>query len=206
MRKINFLLLVASLFYSTQNSAQHQHQPEIPQLLPIVENVESQPLFAQVTRLNEALTFLGSSLSAQDAKRLKDMGTQHDGDMVKEIQHILDPYCLAMVDINPEARVKVLRGPAKARLLQDGWTSFLIKVRNDAGVTAQLNVESPNAYPVLYLSTGKPHVKEENILTRDQVAKSFPGNEYVPQPSLTAGSFRARFGVCGAAGIQQGCR
>ena len=90
--------------------------------------------------------FLGSALSKEDAKRLKEL---QDKPLNKEtsglIQAILDPYCLAMVDINPEARVKVLRGPAKARLVQGGWTSFLIKVHNDAGVTAALEVESVNA-------------------------------------------------------------
>lgn len=86
---------------------------------------------------------------------------------------MLDPYCLAMVDINPEARVKVLRGPATAKLVEAGWTSFLIKVHNDAGVTAQLEVQSVNAAPALHRSTSAPRVKEENILTEGQVASRF---------------------------------
>jgi hypothetical protein len=59
------------------------------------------------------------------------------------VQEILDPYCLAIVNINPESRVKVLRGAAKPRLIQNGWVSYLVKVNNDAGVTSQLQVESP---------------------------------------------------------------
>ncbi|MEP6595158.1 MAG: CehA/McbA family metallohydrolase [Ginsengibacter sp.] len=173
MKKINFLLLLISLFFFTKNLAQHQHHPAETQALPIVSNVESQPLLAQVKRLNEALSFLGSSLSAADAKRIKDLEQDHGENIVKEIQEILDPYCLAMVDINPEARVKVLRGPAKGKLIQDGWTSFLVKLRNDAGVTAQLNAESPNAYPIFNLSSGEHHVKPENILTKGQVANRF---------------------------------
>jgi hypothetical protein len=174
MRKIHLLLLLPGLLFSTLTPAQHKHEQSSPKALPVVSDIEAQPLFSQVTRLNEALTFLGSSLSAKDALRIKELGHMHQGkEIVSEIQDILDPYCLAMVDINPEARVKVLRGPAKAKLIQNGWTSFLIKVRNDAGVTATLNVESSNAYPVLHMSTGKPRLKEENILTRGQVANRF---------------------------------
>ncbi len=65
-----------------------------------------------------------------------------------EIQNVLDKYCLVDVHINPESRVKVTQGPAKAELLEQGWRSFLVKVRNEAGVTAQLKAESPNALPV----------------------------------------------------------
>ncbi len=72
---------------------------------------------AQAVRLNEALPFLGSGLQAQDAREiraLKDLAPT--AELVMGIQEILDPYCLAMVEINPEARVKVLRGPARAEL------------------------------------------------------------------------------------------
>jgi hypothetical protein len=48
----------------------------------------------------------------------------------------LDPLCLAFVNVNPESRVKVARGPAKAQLVEQGWSVFLIKVHNDAGLTA----------------------------------------------------------------------
>jgi hypothetical protein len=78
-----------------------------------------------------------------------------------------------MININPEARVKVGRGPAKARLIQGGWVSFLVKVHNEAGVTAQLQVASPNAATPLYPSTFNPRVPEKNILTPGQVANRF---------------------------------
>jgi hypothetical protein len=44
--------------------------------------------------------------------------------------------------------VSVTRGPAQATLVEKGWRSFLVRVRNDAGVTAQLKAASPNALPV----------------------------------------------------------
>ena len=174
MGKLHFLLLFLGLFFSALTSAQHKHEHASTKALPIVSGMEAQPLFSQVTRLNEALTFLGSSLSAKDALLIKQLEHLHNEEkIVREIQDILDPYCLAMVDINPEARVKVLRGPAKAKLIQNGWTSFLIKVRNDAGVTAKLDVESSNAYPVFHISSGESRLKKENSLTRGQVANRF---------------------------------
>jgi hypothetical protein len=63
------------------------------------------------------------------------------------LQAALDPLCLAGVTINPESRVKVRRGPAPARLNEQGWRVFLVKVQNDAGVTAALRATSPHAAP-----------------------------------------------------------
>ncbi|WP_018612392.1 CehA/McbA family metallohydrolase [Segetibacter koreensis] len=140
----------------------------------IVSGVEPQPLLAQAVRLNEALSFIGSSLSSEDQKKL--IALQHERltpEIVNAVQNILDPYCLAIIDINPETRVKVLRGSAKAKLAQNGWVSFLVKVNNEAGVTAPLQVESPNAAAPLHVSTFEPHVKEKNILTPGQVANQF---------------------------------
>ena len=45
---------------------------------------------------------------------------------------MLDPHVLAAVSVNPELRVKVHLGPAKAELRQGGFTPFLVKVLNDA--------------------------------------------------------------------------
>lgn len=59
------------------------------------------------------------------------------------VQKLLDPHCLAMVSINPESRVKVARGPAEALLVQGVSAYVLIKVQNDAGVTARLGVSGP---------------------------------------------------------------
>src|SRR3989441_11382470 len=64
---------------------------------------------------------------------------------VQQVQKLLDPLCLLVVDINPESRVKVTRGAAPPELVEQGWRQFLVKVQNDAGVTARLEAESPNA-------------------------------------------------------------
>jgi hypothetical protein len=64
---------------------------------------------------------------------------------VREIQGALDPLCLVGVEINPESRVKVAAGPARAELVESGWRTFLVKVHNAAGVTAPLRVLSEQA-------------------------------------------------------------
>jgi len=142
--------------------------------LPKIVGVEAQPLLAQVLRLEESLAFLGNDISPQDLRRLQILKDERPSAKTTQIiQEILDPYCLAMVAINPEARVNVLRGPAKPELIQNGWMSFLIKVHNEAMVTAQLEVESPNAEPILHKSTNAKRAKKENILTLGQVANRF---------------------------------
>lgn len=118
--------------------------------LPIVTGVEYQPLAAQVARVVQALDMTGEPLPEADAaevRRLVDAGVDSPK-AVTRIQEILDRHCITGVHINPESRVKVQQGPAKAELVEQGWRSFLVKVANEAGVTAVLAVESPNAGPL----------------------------------------------------------
>jgi hypothetical protein len=107
--------------------------------LPVVSNVEFQPLAAQAERVADALEMTGEPLPPAERNELRNAKT------VAEIQKVLDKHCLAGININPESRVKVLEGPAKPELMEQGWRSFLIKVQNEAGVTAVLAAESPNA-------------------------------------------------------------
>ncbi|HEY2586823.1 MAG TPA: CehA/McbA family metallohydrolase, partial [Tepidisphaeraceae bacterium] len=73
-------------------------------------------------------------------------GRSSDGPAgVARIEQVLDKYCLAHVQISPESRVKVAAGAAAARLVEQGWRTFLVRVDNEAGVTAELRVGSPNA-------------------------------------------------------------
>ena len=50
--------------------------------------------------------------------------------------------------MNPEVRVKVHRGPAKAALHQGGFTPFLVKILNASTVAGQLRIVSPQSGPV----------------------------------------------------------
>jgi hypothetical protein len=165
--------LIATLYSPMILHAQHPASHSMEQNKSIA-GVDPQPLLAQAIRLKEALSFLGSSLSEEDEKQLMEL--QHQSltpEIVTHIQHILDPYCLAIVNINPESRVKVLPGTAKPKLIQNGWVSYLVKVNNDAGITAQLQVESPNAATPLYAPSTDPRVDAKKILTVGQVANRF---------------------------------
>ena len=114
--------------------------------LPVVRTVDAQPLAAQVRRLIEAMDMIGSPFSAEEKGALVAAMAQADPAMaVESIQRILDPRCLVGVNINPESRVKLQEGPAKPELVEKGWRQFLVKVQNEAGVTAPLRAVSPNA-------------------------------------------------------------
>ncbi len=116
---------------------------------PEIDDVEVQPLVAQVKRLTEALDYLGEPFSPAEKQALEQAADETNaGRALVAIQNILDRRALFHVDISPESRVKVTRGLVEATLVEKGWRTFLVKVRNEAGVTAQLKAESPNAKPV----------------------------------------------------------
>jgi hypothetical protein len=171
MRPCIIFLTAISIFMRLPANAQHEgHHVDHS----TVTDLEAQPLLAQALRLKEALSFLGSALSQEDEKRLDELKNKGlTKESIKTIQQILDPYCLAVVSINPEARVKVTRGSAAPKLIQNGWTSFLVKVLNDAGSTAQLQVESPNAAIPIHAPSFEARVREEHVISEGQVANRF---------------------------------
>ncbi|MBW3539176.1 MAG: CehA/McbA family metallohydrolase [Planctomycetes bacterium] len=130
--------------------------------LPKVTGVERQPLVAATERLVEALQFVGAPLPAEDEKQLGEALQDTDEKRcVEAIQNVLDRHAVAGVHINPESRVEVAEGAAKKELVQQGWRTFLVKVHNEAGVTARLAAESPHAAPQFRRSTGSAQPKTE---------------------------------------------
>lgn len=123
--------------------------------------VARQPLEAATDRLVEALHMVGSPLSDEELSQLRELRKlDANTRVVREIQELLDKRCLAIVHINPESRVKLARGPAAPILDQFGWTNFLVKVVNEAGVTAPLHCSSPQAEPMFRRSSSaaKPNL------------------------------------------------
>ena len=151
MRRRNILTIV---FLSLVFPCLQPTSRALPDELKPVEGIESQPLAAQVRRVKDALTYIGRPLSAKEAAALDSAIGKGGADAVKGIQAILAPHVLFSVHINPESRVKVARGPAAAECIQQGWRAFLVRVHNEAGVTAQLQAKSPNAKPVYKRSSG----------------------------------------------------
>lgn len=142
-------LLIVLLLATLGSIAQHQHHQPAASTTPDVRTFSSipvQPFVSHAVRLKEALSYIGSPLSPADEKKLDAIRhSAHTDALVQQIQEILDPYCIAHVDINPEARVKVEKGAAMPRLMQGGWKSFLVKVKNDGRITGKLEPESSNA-------------------------------------------------------------
>src|SRR5262245_1149837 len=160
--------LAAALALATSVAAGAPGTARADDALEVVRGVELQPLAAQAKRVAQALDqMLGSPLSEQQQADLDKALKLTDADKAAEaVRKVFDPLCLVGVNINPESRVKVARGPAAAKLMQNGWRVFLVKVHNEGGVTAQLRCHSPNA-PELKFSSGRPDPKTPKIDTTD---------------------------------------
>jgi hypothetical protein len=129
--------------------------------------VELQPFASQVRRLLEALDYLGAPLRAEDRRKIEQALNEYNATRTTaELQRVLDSYCLFDVHINPESRVRVTQGAARPELLRNGWRTFLVKVHNEAGVTAELRASSAQAERVYRPSSGSPR-PAQNITERD---------------------------------------
>ncbi len=149
---------------------------------------ETQPLLAQVRRLTDAMAHLGEPFSDAELRDLRAAEDLADAPKVQEaIERVLAGRCLAEVRINPESRVSIARGGAPARLVEQGWRAFIVKVRNEAGVTGRLTVESPQAKPVYRSSTNTamspPSVRQADIVDRWLALQAFDERPMEPQLS-----------------------
>jgi hypothetical protein len=121
-----------------------------------------QPLAQQVRRVESALRYLGEPLPAADHAAINDAVSSGDEPAaVARIQQVLDRHVLAHVHISPESRVRVEQGSVRPELVQGGTRVFLVKVVNEAGVTAPLLVQSPNSGRVFVPSRNTPEVRQE---------------------------------------------
>ena len=144
-------------------------QTAAPNLEPI--DVEGQPLASNVARVIQALEVLGTPLSNETRSALEAAGRVRDA---RKIQQVLDRQVLFAVHLNPEVRVKVMRGPAPAVLQQSGFTPFLVKVVNESTSTLPLRITSPQSGPV-YAGVAKlsmqrerqEHLRENENVNRD---------------------------------------
>jgi hypothetical protein len=111
--------------------------------------IDIQPFFAQVQRVVEALDTLGSPLKPADRDAIsKLLSNPNSKTAVADITHILEPYVILNVVVNPESRVSVVKNHSTPRLVQHGWKVFLIRVENLAEATGKLRCVSEQALPV----------------------------------------------------------
>ena len=118
------------------------------QELAPVGGVDAQPLRAQVKRVALALELAGSPLSVEVRAELERAYELEEAESVPRAPGTARADCLVRCARQPESRVKVARGPAQATLVEQGWRSFLVRVHNEAGVTARLAASSPQSLPV----------------------------------------------------------
>jgi hypothetical protein len=125
-------------------------------------SVPIQPFALHVRQIEETLEYLGQPLPTGDQKVINEAIGQSDPEKaVAQIQGVFEKYVLCSVDINAESRVKVEAGAAKPELVEGGTRLFLVKVNNQAHVTAPLVVESPSSGNVYIRSQGDPEPKME---------------------------------------------
>jgi hypothetical protein len=156
--------------------------------LALGEATELQPLLAEVRRLVDAMAYLGQPFSDDEVASINAAAILGDERRaVNAIQHVLDPHCLLTIRINPESRVSVERGAAPARLIEQGWRAFLLKVRNEAGATAALRIDSPQARPVYRPGTGNSiapkSVSPADVADRWLVVQTFDDKPMEPRLS-----------------------
>ncbi|MEO6789292.1 MAG: CehA/McbA family metallohydrolase, partial [Chthoniobacteraceae bacterium] len=151
---------------------------------PVVADVDLQPLASQARRVFEAAELLGEPFSAaqRDAVEAAARLTGR-AEAAAKIQAVLDARALFVVNINSEMRVKAAQGPAKAVAVEQGWRLFLVKVINEAGVTAPLRIRSPQAQPV-YNSTGIAPGKKPQPVGEPPFAERWTDIELFTKPPM----------------------
>jgi hypothetical protein len=115
--------------------------------------VEGQPLGQNLTRVLQALDFLGAPLPTELTRAIQTAAKARDA---ATLQKLIDPHVLAVVRISPEARVKAARGPAAAVLQQGAAVPVLFKVINESTVTKPLHITSPQAGPIFSGGGARP--------------------------------------------------
>ncbi|HEV3386902.1 MAG TPA: CehA/McbA family metallohydrolase [Gemmata sp.] len=146
---------------------------------PIVGGIEGQPLAANVNRVAKALEILGAPLAVAT---LKELSTAIDAKDARAIQQALDKNVLFVVNINPESRVKVARGPAEVKLQQAGYTAVLVKVINESTVKKPLRILSSQSGTV-YSGQGR---NEKDPKADPKVVERFLQVEMFTSPPMTA--------------------
>lgn len=147
---IAYLLLAQGMTWGQQPQASP---------LPAVE-VEGQPLGANLNRVISALKFLGAPLGDEVRNALETAIERRDAE---QMQQAVDSQVGFILQINPEERVKVRRGPAAIVLQQHGFTPVLIKIENLSTATKRLRVVSPQAGAV-YAGVAKLSMQRQQSL------------------------------------------
>jgi hypothetical protein len=136
-----FSLLTSALLLALSSGLSAQEPA-----LPAVPDVPFEALREQADNLQKALAQRKSPLPSETRRQLEEalrQGALAPEAAVARIQRLLDPFCLIVVTINPESRVKAAPGPAAATLTLGRKNHMLVKVQNEGGVTHALQISGP---------------------------------------------------------------
>jgi hypothetical protein len=151
-----------------------------------IPNVEQQPFVAATERLVQALEYVGAPLSDDETRTIREAMQKTNGpESVSAIQRVLDRHVLAVVTINPESRVSAVEGPVTKELVQQGWRTFLVKVHNEAGITPELVVTSPQAAPVYEQGRGpreRPQTESDLVTPAESARRFLDVESFTKQP------------------------
>jgi hypothetical protein len=149
-------------------------------------DVEQQPFVAATERLIQALEYVGVPLSEDETRALREAMQKTNGpESVSAIQKVLDPHVLAVVNINAESRVSATEGPVEKELVQQGWRTFLVKVHNEAGITPELTVSSPQSAPVYEQGRGprqRPQTEADLVTPAESARRFLDVESFTKQP------------------------
>ena len=177
--------------------------------IPLVERVDAQPLLVITNRLSEAMHSIGAPFTQEQIQTLNVLKNEpSDTKITASIQRMLDPLCVASIEIRADGEMIVTPGET-VDLAENGWRALLVKVVNRAGVQSKLRVDSPNARPI-------PHGPKDDIDNRWLALSMYDGRplnanlsglelEYriVQLSSTTVGNRKARLefnaGIAGSA-------
>jgi hypothetical protein len=172
-----FFLLAAAVALGSSLGADQQASVGTPAPVPL------QPLAQQARRLETTLRYLGEPLADAEREALDAaIGLKDEAAAVAGIQQVFDPRVLITVHISPESRVRVEQAAARPQLVQGGTRLFLVKVLNDARVTAPLALQSPNIGNVFVPTSNSPEPKK--VLTDAQVRDRWADMSLYTQPPM----------------------
>ena len=84
-----------------------------------VTSVEPQPLLGSIERLIEAMDYVGTPLPKSVTTQLKGLSPAGESTHVtKQVQQLLDPFCLAAVSLKAQGPPLVQPGTVKRELLE----------------------------------------------------------------------------------------
>jgi hypothetical protein len=175
LRTTGFLAVLALLGLVTTAGAQTA--------LPAPDHVNRDHLRRHCEDLLAALDRLKAPLPPETERELQSLLRANDSgeeEFAAAVQKVLDPLCLVAVPINPESRVKAVRGPAPAELRQGQAKVVLIKVVNEAGGTPAVKVSGSQVRSAGL--DGEGRWLEADVAPAPPLGKTLTGDplEYLP--------------------------